>query len=88
MISGEWSVFLLADYYTRNFKTKNSTDNNLLYTPINLENRIYIKLGYELKNSFEIYLRSGYTNESLYKNNLSIKGWNIMVGIEVNKGDI
>ncbi len=85
-IFGErWSVFLLADYYIRKFKTKNitSTENILLYTPMNLENRIYVKLGYEINKSTEIFIKSGYFNESLYKNNLSIKGWNGMIGVEV-----
>lgn len=85
-IFGErWSVFLLADYYTRKFTIKNltSTDNNLLYTPMNLENRIYLKLGYEINQSTEIFFKSGYFNESLYKNNLSFKGWNGMIGVEV-----
>ncbi|MDP2208880.1 MAG: hypothetical protein Q8K98_08910 [Bacteroidota bacterium] len=85
-IFGErWSVFLLADYYTRKFKTKDLTltENNLLYTPMNLENRIYLKLGYEINQSTEIFFKSGYFNESLYKNNLSIKGWSWMIGVEV-----
>lgn len=85
-IFGErWSVFLLADYYLRKFKTKDFTltENNLLYTPMNLENRIYLKLGYEINQSTEIFFKSGYFNESLYKNNLSIKGWNGTIGVEV-----
>ncbi len=85
-IFGErWSVFLLADYYTRKFKTTNLAliENNLLYTPMNLENRIYAKLGYEINGSAEIFVKSGYFNESLYKNNVSFKGWNGTIGIEV-----
>jgi hypothetical protein len=50
---------------------------------MNLENRVYIKLGYEINGSTEIFLKSGYFNENLYKNNLSFKGWNVMVGVEV-----
>lgn len=85
-IFGErWSVFLLADYYIRKFKTKDIsfTENILLYTPMNLENRVYVKLGYEINQSTEIFFKSGYFNENLYKNNLSFKGWNGMIGVEV-----
>ncbi|MDI6802832.1 MAG: hypothetical protein QME58_03170 [Bacteroidota bacterium] len=85
-IFGErWSVFLLTDYYLRKFKTKDITltENILQYTPMNLENRVYVKLGYEINQSTEIFFKSGYFNESLYKNNLSIKGWNGMIGVEV-----
>ncbi len=80
-----WSVFLLADYYTRKFKTTNLAliENNLLYTPMNLENRIYVKLGYEINGSAEIFVKSGYFNENLYKDNLSFKGWSWTMGIEV-----
>lgn len=81
----EWSIFFLADYYTRKFKLNNPTlaESNLLYTPMNLENRIYLKLGYDIASTVEIFLKSGYFSESLYKDNLSLKGWNVMIGVEV-----
>lgn len=81
----QWSVFLLADYYIRKFKTKDIalTNNILLYTPMNLENRVYVKLGYEINSSTEIFFKTGYFNESIYKNNLSFEGWNGTIGIEI-----
>lgn len=85
IIADDWSIFLLSDYYTRTFKLNNATftQSKLLYTPMNLENRIYLKLAYEITSKTEFFLKSGYFSESLYKDNLSLKGWNVMVGIEV-----
>lgn len=87
MISKNWSVFLLTDYYIRRFKLINPiyTESNLIYTPMNLENRIYIKIGFDISSTSEIFFKSGYFKENLYKNNMSFKGWNALIGFEIER---
>ncbi|MGD8781386.1 MAG: hypothetical protein PVH88_20775 [Ignavibacteria bacterium] len=79
-----FSVFILVDYYLRKFKESGSSTGELpiLYTPLNQENHISIKTGYDLTDKFEIYLKSSYSKEDLIYNNLSFEGWNFLLGIE------
>ncbi len=85
LITSRWSAFLLADFYFRNFQLKTNGQNNLslLYNSLNIDNRIYIKTGYELSDHFEIYLRTGYFKENLVTNKFSYSGWNTLLGVEV-----
>lgn len=86
MLSEEWSAFLLINYYIRKFKTSQANvESSLLYTPMNLENRIHIKIGYEINEGIELYLNSGYFKENLYKDDFSFEGWNALIGIEISK---
>ena len=79
-----FSVFLLVDFYIRKFKESGSSTSEfpILYTPLNQENHISFKAGYDITNKFEIYLKSSYFNEDLVYNNLSFEGWNFLFGIE------
>lgn len=85
ILSERWSAFLLVDYYSRNFKLKNLTQNDdgLLYTAANYENRIYLKLGYDTSESLEIYLKSGYFKENISNDKYSFEGINILLGLEL-----
>lgn len=88
-IGDNWTIFLLADYYTRNFslKSQSEKDISLLYTPLDLESHIYVKLGYDIKENLEIYTKYGYSAENLYINNNAIKGWNLMLGLALKSSD-
>jgi hypothetical protein len=83
----DWSLFIFADYYTRNFTHKESEREQvgLLYTPINLENRIYLKLSYDLVNNIELYSKFGYFKENLFYYDQNLNGWSGVVGIEIRK---
>ncbi len=79
-----FSVFILVDYYLRKFEESGSSNAEfpILYTPLNQENHISFKAGYDITDKLEIYLKSSYFNEDLIYNNLSFEGWNFLIGIE------
>lgn len=79
------SVFILIDYYSRNYKLeKNSADVlPLLYSPIDQENNLYLKIEYDLSDTFSLYIRSGYSKENFFINDLSYSGWNVLLGLWV-----
>ncbi|MCL5029619.1 MAG: hypothetical protein M1480_11470 [Bacteroidetes bacterium] len=84
LLSEKWSAFILVDFYFRNFNLNQIGENNLnlLYTPMDFENRIYLKLGYELNEIFGLYIRTGYFKENLVNDKFSYSGWNVLLGIE------
>jgi len=78
------SVFLLADYYSRNFEYENSDDiTELLYTPVNFENRVFIKFSNAVRNNQKIFIKIGYFDEQLFYRNYSISGWKGYIGFEI-----
>ncbi len=84
LLTENWSVFILTDYYFRKYTISKIIDNPYisLYTPINEDNRIYLKIGYSLSDIFEAYFKTGYFRENLF-NNYSFAGWNFLAGIEI-----
>jgi hypothetical protein len=84
----DWSAFLLVDYNSFFFKKDENYIEGVtpLYTPLNLENRIYLKIAYEIDNNLEVYTKGGYFKDNLYEDTFSLEGWNAMVGIELNGG--
>jgi len=86
ILTEDLTLMLLIDFYTRNFTEKfsNRSESNLLYTPINLENRFYLKLSYDFDDSLELFSKVGYSKEYLYDRDLSLSGWNVSVGISLN----
>jgi hypothetical protein len=82
------SAFLLVDYNVNKFiKSRNYVEGiTPLYTPLNLENKIYLKISYDLSDNVEIYTKTGYFKENLYEDKFTLEGWNAMIGIEINNG--
>ncbi|MFO7445306.1 MAG: hypothetical protein R6W90_03025 [Ignavibacteriaceae bacterium] len=80
----DFSIFLLIDYYKRNLKVKENYSEGItpLYVPMNLENRVYVKLGYDLSDLTELYIKAGYLKEDLYDNKYSFSGWHLLAGIQ------
>ena len=85
IFSEKWSAFVLVDYYFRNFKLKDPSNNYnaLLYTTANYENRIYLKLGYDITESLTVYLKNGYLKENISNDKFSFEGINILLGLEL-----
>jgi hypothetical protein len=85
ILSEKWSAFVLTDYYFRNFRTKGIAADNqgLLYTSTNFENRIYLKLGYDIADNIELYIKSGYFDENISVDKYSFEGLDISLGIEI-----
>ena len=86
LITSHFSTFILIDYYIRNFKYVPDADkySYLLYTTMNFDNRIFLKLSYEINNNVELYFRSGYFKENLYSNKYNFDGWNALFGIDLS----
>jgi hypothetical protein len=84
LLSDKWSAFFLADFYFRKFKLNELAENNLnlLYNSSNLDNHIYLKIGYDLLDHLEIDIRTGYFREILVNNKYLYSGWNTILGIE------
>lgn len=80
----KYSIFALADFYFRDFRLKSSAQlNDLIYNPINQENKYSLKLAYELSNSTEIFIRSGYSRENVDSFTNNIAGWTFTLGFTV-----
>lgn len=81
-----FSAFVFANYYYRALKNRKDAQNasSFLYTPVNSENTIYLKLGYDLSSTIESYIKYGYANENLFYKEFSLKGWSLLFGIELN----
>ena len=84
LLMENWSVFVLTDYYFRKYTISKNLDDPYisLYTPINQDNRIYLKVAYSFSDILEIYFKTGYFRENLY-NNYFFAGWNILIGFEI-----
>lgn len=82
-----WSFFLFVDYYTRHFNHNEADKDRLsvFYTPINLENRVYLKLSYDLVKNVEIYIKYGYFKENLIYYTQDLAGLSGVIGFEIRK---
>ena len=78
------SAFVLVDYYKRNFKyQKEGNITEILYSPVNAENRIFFKLSNKVKPNQKIFLKIGYFDEKLFYKNYSLSGWKGYIGFEI-----
>ena len=87
IIKLRYSIFFLVDYYFRRFAIRDNmiNDLNLIFLVLNNENRIFLKITYDIKKNIFIYLKSGYYNEDLFNVSYSLKGWKILLGIGFKK---
>jgi len=85
IIFNDLSAFILVDYYSRNYKLNGSASEvfPLLYSPIDQENNLYLKIEYDLNDLFSVYVRSGYSKENFFVNDLSFSGWNVLLGLSI-----
>lgn len=80
----KYSIFLLADFYIRDFKLKNGNSaNELVYSPVNQQNKYFLKLAYELTEHSDFFLRTGYSKENVDYITNSIAGWSFTAGVEL-----
>ena len=78
------TAFMLIDYYYRNLKYNSGNDvTELLYSPVNVENRFYFKLSNEVKLNQKVYLKIGYYDENLFYRDFSLTGWKGLIGFEI-----
>ncbi|MEW6194942.1 MAG: hypothetical protein AB1521_07300 [Bacteroidota bacterium] len=84
LIESGFSIFLLVDYCLRDIKRKEVDEQiSILYSPFNLENQISLKIGYDLSDTIELYIKGSYfRNDLVYKDYL-FEGGNLLFGIEL-----
>jgi len=82
ILSPRWSLFVLLDYYFRDYSLAPGADTDLLYAPLNTQNHVYLKLARELTPRRDLFFRAGYFNENLIYQNLTFSGWRATVGLE------
>ncbi|MCK6623390.1 MAG: hypothetical protein HUU32_21940 [Calditrichaceae bacterium] len=82
ILSPRWSLFLLLDYYFRDYSLAPVADASLLYAPLNTQNHVYLKLERELSPRSDLFFRAGYFKENLIYENLTLSGWRATVGLE------
>lgn len=89
MASEKVSIMLLADYYWHKIKVRkggaDSWVSNLAYTSLNYENRILLKIGYDVTENAEVFCRTGYSKENILNGNFSEKSWSLMFGLSFSK---
>ncbi len=85
-LSEDFSLFILLDYYIKNLKlTKDfARVREIIYSPMNSENRFYVKLLYDLNENLGAYARYGYGKEILDYFDSYLEGWNLVLGLELN----
>ena len=85
IIFKDLSAFVLIDYYSRSYKLTSSASEvfPLLYSPIDQENNLYLKIEYDLSDLLSVYVRSGYSKENFFVNDLSFSGWNVLFGLSI-----
>lgn len=82
LMSNGFSVFLLADYCLRDIKRKDNDEQiKILYSPFNLENQISLKVGYDLSDKIELYIKGSYFRNDLVYKDYTFEGGNLLVGI-------
>lgn len=79
------TFLLLADYNARRFNVAQKVipDINLIYSPLEMENRIYLKTVFSVNEKWDLYLRLGYGQESFQQRYFIIEGWQTVAGISI-----
>lgn len=76
------TVLLFIDYQVRNYKNLPDTDTNLLYSSLQSENRIYLKLDYDFNESLTFFSKIGYRKDDFIKALEPISGVQTTLGID------
>lgn len=85
ILSADWSLFALFDYYFRNQSYEALADAFLFYTPVDTENRFYLKLERDMGTRTDVYVKIGYLSEDFTQESLNYAGWQGTVGIEISR---
>jgi len=85
LLSDRWAIFFLVDYYFNKFTLINETNTNLLYSPVDNENIINLKLEYDINQTVSFYLKTGYMKENLIYSGFSTQGWQSVLGFQLKK---
>jgi len=82
ILTKKWSVFFYLNYQIRPDLDEN-VPIELTYTPVNNENWIHLKAGYDISRKTELYAKFGYTKDELIYNNQDLSGWQFLFGLNL-----
>jgi hypothetical protein len=85
LLSDRWAIFFLVEYYFNKFTLIDETNTNLLYSPVDNENVINLKLDYDINQNVSFYLKTGYMKENLIYSGFSTQGWQSVLGFQLTK---
>ncbi|MBI2419517.1 MAG: hypothetical protein HYV28_16775 [Ignavibacteriales bacterium] len=74
------SILLLYDISRTNFRLHHGSNEALLYIPFEKENRIYVKTGFDITDSIELYLSYGYRKDNTTFDRTVFDGTSCVVG--------
>ncbi len=83
IISRNWSLFLLIDYYFSHLDYEKQSASYAGDTWLNNENLVHLKLEHDVGSDVDLYLKIGYLREDLLTGERSLTGWQSLLGIEV-----
>jgi len=85
MLSSKWSLFFLINFSDNRFSLKDHPNLNLLFYPLENENRAHLKLQYDLSTNRALYVKIGYLKDNLVGQNISLSGWQAVAGFRFKK---
>lgn len=85
MVAPDWTLLLLADFTVNRFNLKQNADLNLLFYPVNNENRFYLKVENDLEKGLSVYLKCGYLKDDLLSNSQPLSGWELVTGLRLSR---
>ncbi len=85
VIIPRWTLLFLSDFYFLKLPPVSPENLELVFTPVDTENRIYLKLDHDLEKNLSLYCKLGYLNEKIIFQNLSISGWQLTIGLHVER---
>lgn len=81
-LASGWSLFGLVDLFLRSSGTPRGILILLLYTSLDTENRVYLKLEKQVNRTSEIFLRVGYLSENFLADTPALSGWQFTAGLD------
>lgn len=81
-LTSNLTLLLFIDYQARYYGVLPYTDQNLLYSSLQTENRIYIKLDYDINDAITGSLKTGYRKDDFIKALQPISGIQTTLGFE------
>ncbi len=78
-----WYFFLLADYYFLTLPDSTPEQAPLLYSPLDNENRVFLKIAHSISARSDLFLKGGYLQETLVQNLVTLSGWQFTTGLDV-----
>ncbi len=78
-LNRKWSLFFFINVLIQDILDSQIPD-ELTYLPLNNENWIYLKNGYDINLDTELFLKIGYTQDKIFREDITLSGWQLLLG--------